>query len=144
MNIWGCFCFLVIMDNSSMYIHVLVLCGHVFNSFGHIRRSGIAKSYDYSVFNFLRNCQTVFQSGCTIFSCQQHESSNFSTSLPMFVIVFLFFVVISILAGVKWYLIVVLICISLMTNNFEHLFVCLLFICISSLEKCLFKFFAHF
>ena len=50
----------------------------------------------------------------------------------------------TILTGVRWYFLVALICLVLIIHGVEHVFVCLLAICLSSLGDCLFSSLAHF
>ena len=96
-------------------------------------RGGIAVS------ELLRNFHTVFHSGfINLHSHQLGIIVPFTPCPPQYLLFLI------ILVGVRCYLTVVLICISLMIGDVEHLFMYLLGIYTSSLEECLFRSSAHF
>ena len=92
----------------------------VFISFGYIPRSGISGSYGNSIFNFLSALHTVFYNGCTnLQSHQQCMRFPISPDPHQHLLPLVFFIMMT-LRGVRWYLIVALICISLITSVFNH------------------------
>ena len=94
-----------------------------FSFFGYVSRTGIVGAYGNSMFSVLRNHCTVFHSGCTIL--QSHQQCTGFQFLYILAITCYFLLLIAILMDVKRYLTVVLVFVSLMISDVEHLFMCL-------------------
>jgi hypothetical protein len=111
---------LAIINKAAMNIveHVSLLPVGTFS--GYMPRSSIAGSSSSTMSNFLRNCQTDFQSGCTSFQSYQQWRSVPLCPHPCQYLLSPEFLILAILTGVMWNLKVVLICISQMTKDVEN------------------------
>ena len=139
----GCFHVLDIENRAAMNIGILV-------SFSILIFSGYMPSiyhitglYNRFIPSFLRNLHSILHSGCICINVHFHKPcSRVPFSLPP----------LQCLLFVDFFddghcdcrgVLVHFLCTSLIINNVEHLFMCLLAICVSSLQKCLFRS-AHF
>ena len=109
------FPFLAIVNTAVMNMVEQMSCGNVKCPFGTMPKSGIVGSWGRLNLIFLGYCHIDFPSGCPRLDSHQHTWHH-KLSLS--------FIYLRLLMGVRWIPNVVLICISMMTEDVKHLFKC--------------------
>ena len=117
----GCLQFLTVRYNTAMNITEQVFLWYDYISFGYMPKSVIAGSWDTLIPNFLRNCHTDFQSGCTSLNSHQQWRSVPSAPHPLkHELSLVLFFSLTILTEVRSNFKILLICILWMAKNVEH------------------------
>ena len=131
----GSFQLPAIINKAALNIVAHVYLLHVGTSSAYMPRRDIARSAGSTISNFLRNCQTDFQSGCTSLQSHQQWRSVPLSLHPHQHLLSPEYLILAFLTGVRWNLRFVLLCISLMIKDVEYFFRCFSAIWYSSVDN---------
>ena len=97
-------------------------------------RTGIVGSYGNSVFTFFEELPYCFPQWLHQFTLPNSVRGFPSSPHPLQNLLFIYCLMMAILISMRWYLLAVSICLSLLISNAEHVFISLLAICVSSFK----------